>query len=207
MYNYADTLESYLIPAEEGFMDKVKDTSARIVAWFKALKEKVIAFFKKIIDKFRQGGSISEYKAEKERHSDDVLKFQNAISYTIQKMDVCIGYLSKAVGASRLVYDSDDDTVQMHIDDFERALDSAKEASDKIYIDHIYESEIFHIQKRYATKLEAIKNTFVQEIDLAIKIFSAGNNGTVISNKMVNQLCRANSDFLALYTKVLHHIY
>ena len=208
MDNYASVLESYLIPAEEGLMDKIKDAGKRAVEFLKRIKDKLIALFKRIIDKFKK--PFNEAKESRDRdtkHKDDILKYQNAISLTIQRMTDCIGYLSKAVGASRLVNESDDASVQRHLDNFYDSLDRAQDASEGMMIDYYYNKEIFEIQKKYATKLEAIKNVFVQEIDLAIKIFSAGSDQKYISNAMVNDLCQANSKFLSLYSKVLNQMY
>ena len=44
MDNYASVLESYLIPAEEGLMDKIKDAGKRVVNFLKSLIDKIKQF-------------------------------------------------------------------------------------------------------------------------------------------------------------------
>ena len=60
MQNYADVLESYLIPAEEGFGN-----------FLKGMKDKILKFIKWLIDKCKELGQKIANRLRKKSHSND----------------------------------------------------------------------------------------------------------------------------------------
>lgn len=200
-------LESLLIDGEnliatEGIGEVIKNAFKRVVETLKTIKNKIIEIFSKFVSKIKANTVDvgKEIDAGNKLAREQSLAFKNIISNLSQS----VGVLSKAVGNARVVDDTSDDSVQSLLKEFDRYLERANK-----YYDEAFEKQGWKINaKPLINELESVKNTFVQEIDLAIKIYSSANYNMAnsysrMSSGLANQLCSANSKFLTIYSKTL----
>ena len=78
MYNYADTLESYLIPAEEGFMDGLKKVGKFIGKTLMTIIQLIRKALQSLISKIRELGSRRNEKRESPKEAISRLEKENA---------------------------------------------------------------------------------------------------------------------------------
>ena len=215
--NYADVLESYLIPAEEGLKDAIKNVASKVVQFLTALKNKVIELFSRIIGAFKKKPA-PETDEDKQAKIDainlakELADTKKRIALAVTKLNGCIGILSVAVANSKIVRDTDDDKVQSALERFDEQLDGVDELIDTVRLSELSSRDRHELQETYLSKLEAIKNAFVQEIDTAVKIASAANynmsnTASHMSAALSNQLCRANGRFMSVYSDLLNRMY
>ena len=130
-----------------------------------------------------------------------IIDFMNQFNAITHKLSNSVGYLSKALGAK-----TEDDMLR-HISDFMDYIDPIGEdiadlSGMGVGIQLKRNSKVFHeFCKNNLQKIEAIKNAFVNELDLAIKLFSTGR--TIQGKELLNKMCTANSRFLSLYTSLV----
>ena len=205
VYSYADVLESYMI-AEEGLGDAIKKAGSKIVSVLKGLKDKIVQFFQKIVASIKSKLAKREKSEKKDPPSRGG---QYAIfNLCLNDMQKSLGCLSKAIGASRTVNDTGDDDVQKQIEYFNEFIDKADERIDRESEWTVLDSKIID---GLVKRAESIKNTFMQEVDLAIRVVDASHynmaqNARHLSPQLANQICSANSKFLKTYSNLLRHL-
>ena len=159
MNSYADALESYLIPAEEGFMDVAKKAVSKLVDSIKALIAKIIAWVRERKAKFLEKNTQSE-KSDPGLNRDlhkFVAEYSSMAKYATEIARKMNNYISDPTKSS---YIDDQREIASEIDKRTRDLnDISSEINEKIESGkRITSSDAKELVDIVSSKINEIKN-------------------------------------------------
>ena len=126
MNSYADALESYLIPAEEGFMDVAKKAIVKLVEGFRSLIQKIISFVNKMADMISKAtDALDKGDAELENEISKVVSNLHKVNSNAYR-NAENAYKFYKNPDSRSTYPNDNDDISESTDSMNELISSMK---------------------------------------------------------------------------------